>query len=192
MSAILLTLERVAGIEPAYSAWKADVLPLNYTRCVIRSFHPSAGGGGLFGATPLSLRYNMYSLHHLLRKTQLYNYLGGGGWIRTTEARASDLQSDPFGHSGTPPKGGILSGWAGTLSTASSNKIINLRRINARCQQWGSSAAYYACQPRLQPPKRGLSGALALLTQGPYTGSSTAHSSEPDDHPPLWPPPRRD
>ena len=28
---------------------------------------------------------------------------GGGGWIRTTEARASDLQSDPFGHSGTPP-----------------------------------------------------------------------------------------
>ena len=28
---------------------------------------------------------------------------GGGGWIRTTEARASDLQSDPFSHSGTPP-----------------------------------------------------------------------------------------
>jgi hypothetical protein len=25
-------MERVAGIEPAYSAWKADVLPLNYTR----------------------------------------------------------------------------------------------------------------------------------------------------------------
>jgi hypothetical protein len=28
---------------------------------------------------------------------------GGGGWIRTTEAYASDLQSDPFGRSGTPP-----------------------------------------------------------------------------------------
>ena len=25
-------LEREAGIEPAYSAWKADVLPLNYSR----------------------------------------------------------------------------------------------------------------------------------------------------------------
>ena len=25
-------MERVTGIEPAYSAWKADVLPLNYTR----------------------------------------------------------------------------------------------------------------------------------------------------------------
>ena len=44
-------------------------------------------------------------------------FLGGGGWIRTTEARASDLQSDPFGHSGTPPKGGTLSGSRQTLST---------------------------------------------------------------------------
>ena len=26
------TLERVTGIEPAFSAWEADVLPLNYTR----------------------------------------------------------------------------------------------------------------------------------------------------------------
>jgi hypothetical protein len=28
----LLDLERVAGIEPAYSAWKAAALPLSYTR----------------------------------------------------------------------------------------------------------------------------------------------------------------
>jgi hypothetical protein len=27
-----LTVERVTGIEPALSAWEADVLPLNYTR----------------------------------------------------------------------------------------------------------------------------------------------------------------
>jgi hypothetical protein len=26
------TSERVTGIEPALSAWEADVLPLNYTR----------------------------------------------------------------------------------------------------------------------------------------------------------------
>ena len=25
-------VERVKGIEPSYSAWEADVLPLNYTR----------------------------------------------------------------------------------------------------------------------------------------------------------------
>ncbi len=27
-----LLTERVTGIEPAFSAWEADVLPLNYTR----------------------------------------------------------------------------------------------------------------------------------------------------------------
>jgi hypothetical protein len=28
-------VERVTGIEPAYSAWEADILPLNYTRVVL-------------------------------------------------------------------------------------------------------------------------------------------------------------
>jgi hypothetical protein len=27
-----LKVERMTGIEPAYSAWEADVLPLNYIR----------------------------------------------------------------------------------------------------------------------------------------------------------------
>ncbi len=27
-----IKLERVKGIEPSFSAWEADVLPLNYTR----------------------------------------------------------------------------------------------------------------------------------------------------------------
>ena len=35
-------MERVAGIEPAYSAWKADVLPLNYTRGILRSNYSAA------------------------------------------------------------------------------------------------------------------------------------------------------
>ena len=67
-------MERVAGIEPASSAWKAEVLPLYHTRSIA------------------SFRFQP--------KTAIN---GGGGWIRTTEACASDLQSDPFGHSGTPP-----------------------------------------------------------------------------------------
>ena len=29
---INLTLERIGGIEPPWSAWKAEVLPLNYIR----------------------------------------------------------------------------------------------------------------------------------------------------------------
>ena len=38
-------VERVTGIEPAFSAWEADVLPLNYTRVEARSYRPSSGGG---------------------------------------------------------------------------------------------------------------------------------------------------
>ena len=39
-------LERVMGIEPTSSAWKAKVLPLNYTRCILyqvegEGFEPS-------------------------------------------------------------------------------------------------------------------------------------------------------
>ncbi len=50
------------GIEPTLSAWKAEVLPLNYTRMVEgEGFEPS-------------------------------------------KAEPSDLQSDPFDRSGTPPK----------------------------------------------------------------------------------------
>lgn len=30
---------RTAGIEPAYSAWKAAILPLNYVRIVYVNYH---------------------------------------------------------------------------------------------------------------------------------------------------------
>jgi hypothetical protein len=33
-SILLIKVERVMGIEPTLSAWKAEVLPLNYTRLV--------------------------------------------------------------------------------------------------------------------------------------------------------------
>ncbi len=42
-------LERVKGIEPSYSAWEADVLPLNYTRYYDR-------GPFFSGNTPLASR----------------------------------------------------------------------------------------------------------------------------------------
>jgi hypothetical protein len=41
--ALTQNLERVMGIEPTLSAWKAEVLPLNYTRFV---YHFVTGGGG--------------------------------------------------------------------------------------------------------------------------------------------------
>ena len=42
--------ERVTGIEPALSAWEADVLPLNYTR-VHRSTSPGAGSLAVLAQT---------------------------------------------------------------------------------------------------------------------------------------------
>lgn len=57
------------GIEPTPSAWKAEVLPLNYTR-------------------KLSIPYSMVE----------------GVGFEPTKAEPSDLQSDPFGRSGTPPE----------------------------------------------------------------------------------------
>ena len=64
-----LNLERVAGIEPAPSAWKAEVLPLNYTRQ---------------GKTARMVE---------------------GEGFEPSKAEPSDLQSDPFDRSGTPPIG---------------------------------------------------------------------------------------
>ena len=53
------------GIEPTLSAWKAEVLPLNYTR--------------------------------------FFSMVEGEGF-EPSKAEPSDLQSDPFDRSGTPPK----------------------------------------------------------------------------------------
>ena len=67
------------GIEPTLSAWKAEVLPLNYTRAMRRP--PPAHGN-------ISARYILVE----------------GGGFEPPKVEPSDLQSDPFGHSGTPPK----------------------------------------------------------------------------------------
>ena len=66
--------KRVMGIEPTQSAWKAEVLPLNYTRVSIKS----------------------------AEKTTLFKLLEGEGF-EPSKAKPSDLQSDPFDRSGTPP-----------------------------------------------------------------------------------------
>lgn len=61
-------MERVAGIEPALSAWKAEVLPLNYTRAFLN----------------LALWWR-------------------GKDSNLRRRKPADLQSAPFGRSGTPP-----------------------------------------------------------------------------------------
>ena len=71
------TLERETGIEPASSAWKAGVLPLNYSR-------PGA---------PAALA----SAHRPDQKSTLAEFVspGGGGWIRTSVGVSQQIYSLP-------------------------------------------------------------------------------------------------
>ena len=84
-------MERVAGIEPASSAWKAEVLPLNYTRPVTLTIQVSRL---LSPATPL----------YICRPTYIErNKLVVGEGFEPSKAEPSDLQSDPFDRLGIPP-----------------------------------------------------------------------------------------
>ena len=65
------------GVEPTSSAWKAEVI------AIIR--HPP----DITDTNPSS--------------RSLYNMVEGGGF-EPPKAEPADLQSAPFGHSGTPPK----------------------------------------------------------------------------------------
>ena len=70
-------LERETGIEPASLAWKAKVLPLNYSR----------------PAKPLPQRSTCHSASAWWRRLD----------SNQRRRKPTDLQSAPFSHSGTPP-----------------------------------------------------------------------------------------
>ncbi len=132
------------GIEPTSSAWKAEVLPLNYTRsywplqplagshfttmiaafCPIRGMQPvesnqsgrrgkllhAFGAAARPGRTSVGSHPPRYSNSWRAncgesgRNTACFLALVEGGGFEPPKAEPSDLQSDPFGHSGTPPK----------------------------------------------------------------------------------------
>ena len=71
------TLERETGIEPASSAWKAGVLPLNYSR-----------PGALAAA---GSRRSSVVKTHINKKLSP----GGGGWIRTSVGVSQQIYSLP-------------------------------------------------------------------------------------------------
>jgi hypothetical protein len=73
-------MERVARIELASSAWKAEVLPLNYTRLLLLSIHPAWWRG--VDSNHRSVTRQIYSLIPLatrepLQKEALDSALGG-------------------------------------------------------------------------------------------------------------------
>ena len=87
-------LERVKGIEPSSSAWKAVALPLSYTRAreVPHASPPSprlrrlpSRSAGLPAAAPQARR------------------LVGEVGLEPTKAKPADLQSAPFAARDTPP-----------------------------------------------------------------------------------------
>ncbi len=75
------------GIEPTPSAWKAEVLPLNYTRNTTNK-------------KPV--------LKNLPEKGFRNLRLVEGGGFEPPKAVPSDLQSDPFDRSGTPPNNELI------------------------------------------------------------------------------------
>jgi len=73
-------MERVAGIEPARPAWKAGVLPLNYTRLqetdpISEGMIPNEAPFNSIALISIRLRKFSDSLH------PASPLIGGGGWI---------------------------------------------------------------------------------------------------------------
>ncbi len=63
-------LERVMGIEPTLSAWKAEVLPLNYTRTIAsmvegEGFEPSKPKQQIYSLPPLTTREPLPKCKHV-------------------------------------------------------------------------------------------------------------------------------
>ena len=81
-------LERVAGIEPAYSAWKAAALPLSYTRNRQRQIgraragRQSRSGDNLVCLVP-------HACSRAVGPETQGRKDGGGGWIRTSVGLAN-------------------------------------------------------------------------------------------------------
>ena len=98
------------GIEPTCSAWKADVLPLNYARGVGRR----PGGASRRGRVARDAeRGASASADRRERDGQGASVsargakLVGRGGFEPPKAEPSDLQSDPFGRSGISPRGSL-------------------------------------------------------------------------------------
>jgi hypothetical protein len=89
------------GIEPTSSAWKAEVLPLNYARLTVNSFRTINRKTVVLPLKTPTLLSRRIKLYFLLPPHQI---LVEGGGFEPPKAEPSDLQSDPVDRLGTPPK----------------------------------------------------------------------------------------
>ena len=89
-------MERVKGIEPSSSAWKAVALPLSYTR-IRRSFGGLRPPGLSAAANTLACQPRRRAVAQRPRR------LVGEVGLEPTKAKPADLQSAPFAARDTPP-----------------------------------------------------------------------------------------
>ena len=90
-------MERMMRIELTPSAWKAEVLPLNYIRMLERKTR--------FELATLALARRCSTPEPLPRVNVLPSHfikLVEGDGFEPSKAQLTDLQSAPFGHSGIP------------------------------------------------------------------------------------------
>ncbi len=85
-------MERMTGIEPVPSAWKAEVLPLNHIRIKWSGRRDS-------NSRPSPWQGDALPLSHF----RISSLVEGDGF-EPSKAQLTDLQSAPFGHSGIPPR----------------------------------------------------------------------------------------
>ena len=92
----MFEMERVMRIELTPSAWKAEVLPLNYIRIKWSGRRDS-------NSRPSPWQGDALPLSHF--RTQIISSIElmvEGGGFEPPKAQLTDLQSAPFGHSGNP------------------------------------------------------------------------------------------
>ena len=100
------------GIEPTQPAWKAGALPLSYTRITF------------------NLLCRGRDSSHLIKLVE-------GGGFEPPKAEPADLQSAPFGHSGTPPRASrVLSSLDYTLSTGNRPESLKFPAVRDMFQAW--------------------------------------------------------
>ena len=90
--AYLKKMERMMRIELTPSAWKAEVLPLNYIRI-------NWSGRRDSNSRPSPWQGDALPLSHF--RICIYKLVEGDGF-EPSKAQLTDLQSAPFGHSGIP------------------------------------------------------------------------------------------
>ena len=89
-------MERMMRIELTLSAWKAEVLPLNYIRIMWSGRRDS-------NSRPSPWQGDALPLSHF-RILFIPIKLVEGDGFEPSKAQLTDLQSAPFGHSGIPPE----------------------------------------------------------------------------------------